>query len=224
MPQSVAPASAKDNAGPRRPGAGRPTREQAVQRDAELLDLALELFIEKGFELTTIEAVAAAVGMTKRTVYTRYTDKTGLFRASVQRAIQRWKLPIETLRLLDTGDLESTLLAVARARVAHIMTPEGLRLQRIVNTQSYRFPEIFTLAYDQATRPLVDFVAELIRHHRAVGTVSCANPERAASAFMNLVFSGPARLIAIGTPLDEVEIEERISFAIGLFLDGIRTR
>ena len=54
-----------------RPGAGRPTREQAELRHQELLDRALELFLENGFELTTIESIAASVGMTKRTVYAR---------------------------------------------------------------------------------------------------------------------------------------------------------
>ena len=33
-----------------RPGAGRPTRAQAEQRHQELLDRALEMFLEKGYE------------------------------------------------------------------------------------------------------------------------------------------------------------------------------
>ena len=55
----------------RRPRAGRPTREQAEARHAELLDRALDHFLDKGFEQATIEAIAADVGMTKRTVYAR---------------------------------------------------------------------------------------------------------------------------------------------------------
>jgi hypothetical protein len=43
-----------------RPSAGRPTREQAEQRHEELLDRALEQFLEKGFELATMEAIAAS--------------------------------------------------------------------------------------------------------------------------------------------------------------------
>src|SRR3546814_11107349 len=54
---------------------GRPTREQARLRHEQLLDEALEQFLDKGFVMTTIDAIAAAVGMTKRTVYTRYPDK-----------------------------------------------------------------------------------------------------------------------------------------------------
>jgi AcrR family transcriptional regulator len=72
-----------------RPGAGRPTREQAERRHMELLDRALELFLERGFEVATIDAIAADVGMTKRTVYGLYADKKSLFNATVQRAIER---------------------------------------------------------------------------------------------------------------------------------------
>ena len=38
---------------------GRPTREQALLRHEELLDEALEQFLEKGFVMTTIDAIAA---------------------------------------------------------------------------------------------------------------------------------------------------------------------
>ena len=47
--------------------AGRPTRAQSEQRQRQLLDQALEVFLDRGFEMTTIEAIADAVGMTKRT-------------------------------------------------------------------------------------------------------------------------------------------------------------
>ncbi|MBU6268334.1 MAG: TetR/AcrR family transcriptional regulator, partial [Sphingomonadales bacterium] len=71
---------------PSRRSPGRPTREQAIERDRELLDTALDLFLENGFEGTSIEAITAAVGMAKRTIYSRYEDKRGLFRAALQRA------------------------------------------------------------------------------------------------------------------------------------------
>ena len=52
-----------------------------------MLDTALSLFLDKGFEQTTIDLIAASVGMTKRTIYAKYEDKAALFRAAVERAI-----------------------------------------------------------------------------------------------------------------------------------------
>ena len=93
--------------------AGRPTREQAQARHIELLDIALDHFLEKGFEQATIEAIASDVGMTKRTVYSRYPEKALLFLAAVQRAIERQIVSLETLRDMETGDLEETLTIMA---------------------------------------------------------------------------------------------------------------
>jgi AcrR family transcriptional regulator len=208
----------------RRPKAGRPTREQARQRHDELLDRALDLFLDKGFEQATIEAIAASVGMTKRTVYARYLDKAALFKATVQRAIERLIVANSTLRALETGDIEATLAAVARLRVAQVMTPAGLKLQRIINTESYRFPQIFTMAYEQNTRPVVEFLAGLLRRETAAGRMAVADHERAATVFLSMVVSGPVRIIVSGNRLTGREIEDRLQFAIRLFLNGARIR
>jgi AcrR family transcriptional regulator len=208
----------------RSPGAGRPTREQAEQRHAELLSRALDMFLDRGFEQATIEVIAASVRMTKRTVYARYEDKAALFRAAVQHAIEQWTVPYETLRSLETNDLEETLLAVARMRVAHVMTPEGIKLQRIINAESYRFPDIFTAAYEGATAPLIEFLADVLRRHRATRSISVARPKMAAAVFLSMVVGGPARVIGSGNRLDPKDLEERITFGVKLFLNGVRAR
>src|ERR687889_296978 len=76
-------------------GPGRPSREQSELRNQELLDGALDLFLERGFEGTTIEAIVDSVGMARRTVYARYGDKITLFKAALQRAIDDWMVPAE---------------------------------------------------------------------------------------------------------------------------------
>jgi AcrR family transcriptional regulator len=204
--------------------AGRPTRDQAAARQLELLDTALDMFLDKGFEQTTMEGVAAAVGMTKRTIYARYDDKAALFLATVQRAIERSIVPEEELRALDTGDLSETLIAIARMRVAFVTTPAGLKLQRIINTESYRFPAIFTLSYDQSARPVVEFLADLLRRHDSAGAVGIDRPEMAARLFMSMVVGGPVRIIVSGNTLSPEEIDDRITYAVRLFLNGVRPR
>lgn len=207
-----------------RPGAGRPTREQAEQRHEELLDRALELFLEKGFELVTMEAIAAAVGMTKRTVYARYEDKSALFKAAVQRAVDRWIVPIERLQAVETDDLEATLVEVARIRLANAISPTGLRLQRIVNAESYRFPEIFDSSFEQGTRPTILYIADLLKRHAANGQVALEDPEMAAAAFLSMVIGGPTRTAVHGRPIDQSGYDDRIRICVRMFLNGVRPR
>ncbi len=209
---------------PIRRGAGRPTREQAEARHEELLDTSLDLFLEHGFELATIEMIAARVRMTKRTVYARYPDKASLFRVAVQRAIERQIVPQHVLEGLDKGDLAESLEAIARLRIEQVMTPNGLRLQRIINTESYRFPEIFTANYEQSGKPVIDFVAGLLERAIAAGKVAPTKPELAASAFMSMVVGGQVRTIVSGRMPAHKELDEKVRFTVRLLLDGLRPR
>jgi TetR/AcrR family transcriptional repressor of mexJK operon len=207
-----------------RPRAGRPTREQAEARQLELLDRALDHFLDKGYEQATIEAIAADVGMTKRTVYARYPEKRLLFLAAVSRAVDRYAVPDEAIRGCETDDLEQTLVHIATLRIDLVATPQGQKLQRIVNTESYRFPEIFTEMYERGALPSVRFLADVLDRAAATGELAIEDPEAYANAFMSLVVTGPVRFILAANPLPPAEIEERVRFGVTLFLNGARTR
>jgi len=209
---------------PVRRGAGRPTREQAEARHSELLDTALDLFLEHGFQVATIEMIAARVGMTKRTVYGLYADKAALFGAAVQRAIERQIVPPTVLESFDRGDVADTLEAIARLRIGQVMTPNGLRLQRIINTESYRFPEILTANYQQAAKPVIEFVAGLLDRAVAAGKIAPTDTALAATAFMSMVVGGQVRAIVSGRTITPEAIDRQVHFTVHLLLDGLRPR
>src|SRR5690625_5216802 len=48
-----------------RPRMGRPTREEAKRRQENLLEVALDMFLERGFDETTVEDIATAARMSK---------------------------------------------------------------------------------------------------------------------------------------------------------------
>ncbi len=204
--------------------AGRPTREQAEARHDQLLETALDHFLDKGYESATIEAIAADVGMTKRTVYARYPEKAALFRAAVRRAIERYTIPQDRIDATDCGDLEQTLRNIARLRIDLVASPQGLKLQRIINTESYRFPEIFSDVYEIGALPTIKFLARLLKRESEAGNLAVAEPAMAANVFMSMVVSGPARIIIAGMPIAASEIDTRIAFAVRLFLNGTRPR
>jgi AcrR family transcriptional regulator len=60
---------------------GRPTRAEAEKRRQHLIEIAGAMFMKLGFDGTSIDAVAEAACMSKRTVYARYRDKNELFSA-----------------------------------------------------------------------------------------------------------------------------------------------
>jgi TetR/AcrR family transcriptional repressor of mexJK operon len=202
-------------------GGGRPTRDQAEQRHTEMLDRALDMFLEHGFEQTTLDAIVSSIGMTKRTIYGRYDDKLALFRAAVQQAIKQWILPSDILRTLEVDDLEGTLLAVARRRIADVLSPTGLKIQRIIHVASFRFPDILASVYDQANKPVVEFLSDVLTRHHRKGTIFVDRPDVAAMIFMGMVIGGATRRIAMGELPPPHDVEDLMTYSIKLFLNGV---
>jgi len=201
---------------------GRPTREQAEQRHEQLLDRALEMFLEKGFELTTIDAIAASLNMTKRTIYARYDDKRALFRAAVQRAVDQWYAPLKDLQEMDAGNLEATLLEIARSRVTKMLSPAGLRLQRVINAESFRFPEILK-GYEEGAGPTIDFLARLFRSREGKELGRLDDPVFDAQMFLSMV-ANSSRMVILGREPDKAAIHKRTQKCVQLFLNGLRAR
>jgi AcrR family transcriptional regulator len=203
---------------------GRPTRDQQLLRHEELLNVALDIFLERGFEQTTIDEIAACVGMSKRTVYALYADKSALFKAAVELAAERYTVSREALEAVATDNLEETLKAVARLRIANMATPIALKLQRILSAQSYRFPELFSSAMEEGTGPTISFLADLFESYAARGEVKVDEPREAATAFLSLAVGGFGRAIVLGKMPGEATLTKRINFTVGVFLHGIGRR
>lgn len=206
---------------PRKPGRGpgRPTAEIIALRNEELLDKALDFFLENGFEATTIDAICNAVGMSRRTIYSRYGDKETLFRAALQRVIEQWVVPIETMRAQETADLEETLRAIARIWVGNVRKPSGMRLVRIANTEVFRRPEIAEYLWERTAQPTLGYLTDLFKRRLRPGAASTPDAEDAAAAFLILVVEGSIQLAVWGRMPDE-EFERQIAYRTRLFLKG----
>jgi AcrR family transcriptional regulator len=215
----LAPDAAPQPPAKARRGPGRPTLS-----NEELLDKALDIFLEKGFERTSIDAITAAAGMAKRTVYLRYGDKTTLFKAALERAIEEWIVPIETLRAAETDDLEETLLRIGQILVRNLMSPAGLRLLRITNAEAGRMPEIGVYTYKHGTGRTLAYLADLFRRRLVHVEGELADADAAAVAFLNLVVAGPPTMTVWGLQLDEAAVDRHTRYAVDLFLHGLLPR
>lgn len=183
----------------------------------ELLDKALDLFLEKGFAGTSIDAICAAAGMAKRTVYARYGDKEALFKAALSRAIDDWIVPIERLREQESEDFEASLTRIGEILVGNVLGQAGLRLLRLTNAESVAMPEIAVENVRRGTEPTLRYLADLFR--RRLG--DAVQPEDAAQAFISIVVGGPANNAAWGMRMDKAAVERQTRYSVRLFLHGL---
>ena len=202
---------------------GRPTQAEAQHLQEKLRDAAVATFIEHGYDATTMEAIAQAAGITKRTLYARYPDKRAVFLDVIPWALTR-SVSRETNPELDEGDLPSALLAIGRGALKHALDPDTMRLHRIAMNVSVRFPEFAvsaeTLGWSHRHRQVV----ELLRHHQEAGTIEVDDIELAAEHFLAMVEVFPARLADFGVYRSRKEQERHLKYAIDLFLRGVLPR
>ena len=201
------------------PRRGRPRLDQAGQLDRDLLRHALDHFLDKGFEATTLSAITRSLGMSKQTVYARYPDKYALFLAALQSGIDEWLAPLELLHEHEGDDLETTLVEVAKILVTIMLSQTGLGLIRITNAESYRMPEIGRHTYGRGRDLFAQYLLELFRRKLPRHTKRAEDIEDLVTAFLNLI-SGPARLNAWGLDAEPVDVDAFVRRRVRLFLSG----
>lgn len=195
---ATGPAMARPAGGEPRRGPGRPRREDVDARRAEILEAAVRLFAERGFTGTTIEAVALAVGATKRTVYRHFTDKTGLFFAAVERLHAH-----ERPGAHDGADLEELA-----TRMVHILHgDDAVTLHRLVIAESRQLPQLAATFYERGPSRSIDaLAASLGPEHthatpgatRQAGTASPDAARELAEALYTLLLGEPHRRRLLG--------------------------
>ncbi|MBL7502751.1 TetR/AcrR family transcriptional regulator [Frankia sp. CNm7] len=204
---------------------GRPTREQAARLDLDVREHALRLFLDHGYEGTSMEAIAQAAGTTKASLYARYPSKDAVFTAVFGWAMGRPDWPAPEPEPPDLDDLEGALAAIGRAALRRALDPSMVKMSRIAIAQADRFPELARMIQNSGTgnwwrRRLV---ADLLRRHAERGAIALADdPDRLADLFLGLVSGGPARLASFGIVRDPDERERHLQAAVRLFLRAVR--
>ena len=81
------------------------------RRRPEVLDASLPLFLERGYEGTSMEAIAQAAGVTKPVVYACFASKDELFTAMLDREEGRIRGEIQSaFARTDLSETEATLI------------------------------------------------------------------------------------------------------------------
>src|ERR1700722_3737244 len=99
---------------PPRPGGRRTQRERSEQSASRLLEAAIELIAEKGFERTTVAEIGERAGYSRSMVRARYGSKEALLESIFGDELDR--------RLMPNTDDALRGLAWVLARVDHVAT------------------------------------------------------------------------------------------------------
>jgi AcrR family transcriptional regulator len=203
-----------------RPG-GRPSSQESAQLNEDVRQAALALFLEHGYEGTSVDAIVRAAGTTKASLYARFDTKESLFISVVRWAIGRPDWPTEEPQPPDLDDLESALRSIADAAIRRAVHPDMVNLTRIAAAQAARFPDLAHGAF-AASWARKTLLIDLLEHQTALGTIVADEPDILAEHFLGLVSGTPARLASFGI-VREASLQRHYNdVAIKLFIRGLQ--
>ena len=200
---------------------GRPTQAQSADIEERLREAAIDVFLVSGFDGAKMEAIAQAAGITKRTLYARYSDKSALFSDIVVWASARFHVS-EMPEEITEWDLPKGLMLIARSALKRALDPDVMRLNKLIIKESARISDFSTRTYSTTWSPRVKAVADLLAVHQKAGNIAVENVEIAAELFVSMV-AQRTLWMALSNASRPIEMEEsHMRQAVELFLRGIQ--
>lgn len=194
-----------------------------VRTRAAIMAAATPLFLRHGFLGTNMDAVAAAAGVSKQTVYAHFRDKETLFLEIVREMTGAAADTVET-QVVDppeTMPLAQFLLDFAATQLSIVMTPRLMQLRRLVIGEAQRFPDLGRALYDQGPGRSIRRLEKAFAGYAARGVMAAEDVHAAASFFNWLVMGAPvndAMLLGDDTLPGDAAMEAHAWEAVRIFL------
>ncbi|NPC57261.1 TetR/AcrR family transcriptional regulator [Caenimonas soli] len=141
--------------------AKRERRKEA--RPGELLDAALDLFVEKGFAATRAEEVAARAGVSKGTLFLYFPSKEELFKAVVRENISgRFKEWNEEFQAFEgtTADMVRYCMKVWWERVG---ATKASGITKLIISEARNFPDLAAFYQREVIKPAQDLIRRILQ-------------------------------------------------------------
>lgn len=180
---------------------GRPRDPERMRR---VIEMAEQLFLEQGFERTSVEAVAKASGVSKMTIYSYFPTKKALFEATIGRRIDA-AFDFGSDVSLPYGEPLQALTLIGRHFLGLIRADDVIRKQRVLFAEAGVHQEACGAFFQQGPLGIVARVRDFLDNAVAAGSLVPHDTGAGADQFLSL-FLGSAHIkamLGLGKPTPE---------------------
>ncbi|QPC30431.1 TetR/AcrR family transcriptional regulator [Caldimonas thermodepolymerans] len=136
---------------PAEPGPSRRRRKEA--RPQELLDAALDLFVEKGFAATKMDDVAARAGVSKGTVYLYFPSKEELLKAVIRHNLTLTISQVDDLVDQFEGSTADLMRLAAATWWEQVGATQASGIFKLIITEVRNFPDLAAFYAQEVIEP-----------------------------------------------------------------------
>ncbi|MDD9654111.1 TetR/AcrR family transcriptional regulator [Klebsiella pasteurii] len=199
------------------PRRGRPVNESLGQT---IIEAASELFVEMGFQATTLDKVAQRAKISKLSIYRHFENKEALFSAAIVAGCQQLFAPQVLLEGVD-GSVEDQLMAVGTLLLRTLLRPDVSSIEAMVMADKTNQKSLSKLHYEAGPAHVIAQIEVLLRQFQEKGLLEVPDPLQSARLFAAL-FKGSDLLIIArfdeARAGDDNEIESYCRSAVGMFI------
>jgi TetR/AcrR family transcriptional regulator of autoinduction and epiphytic fitness len=188
-------------------------RRVAEQKRAAIREAATGLFLESGYDGTSLARIAEAAGVSKATLFKQFPTKAALFDAIVT---ESWQTGDEDGPEPPASDLRAGLTTIGGRYTGLLTRPGMTALFRIVIAELPRFPELGEAQFSRGKMPYFDSVTRYLSAADAAGAATVPDPELAATQFLGMISNfvfWPGLLLTDWDP-DATAIERAVEEAV----------
>jgi AcrR family transcriptional regulator len=194
----------------------------------ELLAIARQVFLERGYPGATMDAVAAAARISKQTLYRQYPSKELLYAAVVRDWVDRGRdaMRPHLQALAESEDVRQGLLRLARILHAGVLSTPVLQMRTLIAAEAERFPAVAADYLDGSWNRNQALLADALERLAARGLLGLDQPSTAAEQFTWLAVAAPLNRLTLTAGADRYtpgELDEIADAAVTTFLSRYGT-
>lgn len=202
-------------------------KPQARAKQVQIRSAAERLFLERGFERTSTDAIATDAGVSKQTLYVYYPSKEAIFTDVLRHFIQddpenRLPVAVDGMALKTPDDVRRALNSLAQGLIEHLMQPRYLALIRVVIAETSRLPQLGSLFRSEVPELILGNVSMLLERARVNGAINAVDLDAASRMFVGPLLTYAildGLLIGAGPPRPPAP--EQITVLVNLFMSAI---
>lgn len=186
----------------------------------KILQAAMAVFLEVGFERANLERIAAIAGVTKPTVYSHFGSKLGLLEA-----LAKWQTE-HALRqfspsLKASGNVQRDLVAFGKSFLSNLLHPDIIRLHRFAVVEAMAHPELVAPLLNSGPKKLADALQDYLARETQAGRLRCQDPGLATQQLLGLLTGMDFLNIILSQAIpSQAEMKKRVDSAVRVFLNS----
>lgn len=199
-------------------------RLAASDRKKQLINTAMRLFAEQGFDGTSTREIAEAAGITEAIIFRHFRTKEDLYWAVLADRVDRGGRNRRIREHLESGDdLREVLVSIAEVLLDR--TAEDAAVTRLLFYSALRNRELSDRFFETYAQETFEALAEFFRKQMEDGRFRTVDPVIAARSFFGMVvYHYLVQELFSSERSRTIDVRELADEVAGLFLEGINAR